>query len=153
MLKRERDACETELNQPQSDGDGGVFWYSYGLHRDHGLKYRCIKGVDEWNVNGRPHRVNDLPARQASDGYANWSVNGKSHRKYFMPAYISRIEYAWIVQGEFHSHHEIPAKKPEEYHIRDVKVDIFRLPFRILNIWNESTQPNFRMIYFNWFSC
>jgi len=62
------------------------------------------RGNKEWfNKEGRPHRDNDLPAVEYSNGTMAWYKNGLNHRDNGLPA----VEYPggnklWYVDGKYH---------------------------------------------------
>lgn len=69
-----------------------------------------------WCRNGQPHRDNDLPAIERTNGDKEWWVDGKRHRDNDLPAVIwpyggrcglNRLE--WWVHGRRHRDFDLPA--------------------------------------------
>lgn len=58
-------------------------------------------GREEWRLDGKRHRDNDLPAYIDGD-YQEWYQHGKTHRDNDLPAVIEGKIQIWIKDGKRH---------------------------------------------------
>jgi hypothetical protein len=91
--------------------NGCMKWYNKEgrLHR---VGYPAIisenarpnKYCEEWYINGKPHRGNDLPARKKKNGTQEWWFNGYLHRDNDKPAIITADnQYLYYKNGKQYS--------------------------------------------------
>jgi antitoxin component YwqK of YwqJK toxin-antitoxin module len=91
---------------------GDKYWQVNGkLHRKNNLpaiKYK--NGIKEYYLNGELHRDNNLPAIEHANGNKEWFVNGERHRDNDLPAieYVNGSKY-WYVNGLLHRDNNLPA--------------------------------------------
>jgi hypothetical protein len=90
----------------ETDNYDTIRWYNVNgkLHRNNDLPaIEYANGDKEWYINGKLSRNNDLPAIEYANGTKFWFVNGKQHRDHDLPA----VEYTngdkmWFADGKYH---------------------------------------------------
>lgn len=80
------------------------------LHRVNGPARTRSNGAEEWYIDGKLHRDNDLPAYTDADGTKGWYKHGKLHRDNDLPAYIQFDgTKLWYIDGKRHRDNDLPA--------------------------------------------